>query len=78
MKYNVGDKVQIKDIDWYNKNKDENGRVDAGFFLNYDMSRWCGKIMTILTVYETYYRMDADYFSQFFWTDEMIECKVEE
>ena len=27
MKYNVGDRVRIKDIDWYNKNKDSNGNV---------------------------------------------------
>ena len=30
LKYKVGDKVRIKDIDWYNENKDEFDEVKCG------------------------------------------------
>ena len=82
LKYKVGDKVRIKSLDWYNENKDKKGLIDAdaggGFYFDKDMSRWCGSTMTILKVYDDFYGMKEDYISQFFWTDEMIECKVEE
>lgn len=80
LEYKVGDKVRIKSISWYNENKNEYGYVDAGVGLIFDekMSIWCGKTMTILNVYQTYYTMEEDYISQFYWRDEMIECKVEE
>ena len=77
MKYKVGDKVRIKSLDWYNENKDEYGYVDCGsreFFIK--MSLWCGKIATIKEICRTncYHLEEYD----FDWTDEMIECKVEE
>lgn len=33
MKYKVGDKVRIKSLDWYNKNKNKYGDVDHMFLL---------------------------------------------
>ena len=78
MKYKVGDKVRIKSLDWYNENKGKDGYVDAGLIFDKNMSRWCGKTMTILKVYQTCYAMEEDYISQFFLTDEMIEGLVEE
>ena len=78
MKYNVGDRVQIKSIDWYNRNKDKNGYVDVGVLFDEEMSRWCGKTMTIIKVNQLYYTMEEDDISHFFWTDEMFEGHVEE
>ena len=77
MKYNVGDKVRIKSLDWYNENKDEYGYIDCGsraFFTQ--MSDWCGKIVTIKEICKTdcYHLEEYD----FDWTDEMIEGLVEE
>ena len=80
-KYKEGDKVLIKDIDWYNKNKDKNGVVVLTTHLfTPGMSQFCGKVMTIEEIFEdiddnvVYYmeEIDCD------WTDEMIEGLVEE
>ena len=78
-KYKVGDKVRIKSIDWYNENKSKShGTVACGSkYFDYDMREWCGKTMTILAAYQTYYIMQEDG-TKDLWTDEMIECKVEE
>lgn len=77
MKYKVGDKVRIKNLDWYNENKDEYGYIDCGsraFFTK--MSDWCGKIATIKEICKTNcYRLEE---YDFDWTDEMIEELVEE
>ena len=79
MKYKVGDKVRIKSLDWYNENKSKSHGTVAcgGKYFDYDMREWCGKIMTILTAYQTCYIMQEDG-AKDLWTDEMIECKVEE
>jgi hypothetical protein len=81
MKYNVGDKVRIKSIDWYNENKDEDGIVELSTHIfTPGMSQFCGKVVTIEDVFEdiddnvVYYIEEIDYD----WTDEMIECKMEE
>ena len=74
-KYKVGDKVQIKDIDWYNDNKDENGFVNCGKHLFYPArSKFCGEIFTISKVFPNYYLMSENDYE---WTNEMIECLVE-
>lgn len=77
MKYKVGDKVRIKNLDWYNENKDEYGYIDCGsraFFTK--MSDWCGKIATIKEICKTNcYRLEE---YDFDWTDEMIEGLAEE
>lgn len=81
MKYNVGDKVQIKSLDWYNENKDEDGIVELSTHIfTPGMSQFCGKVMTIEDVFEdiddngVYYMEEIDYD----WTDEMIEGYYEE
>ena len=78
MEYKVGDRVRIKSLDWYNKNKDENGNVDCG---EWRFTKWntpyCGVVMTIRFIWEDdecYRMVDSD----LHWTDEMIECKVED
>ena len=79
MKYKVGDKVLIKSLDWYNKNKSKSHGTVAcgGKYFDYDMREWCGKTMTIFEVYQTCYLMKEDGFKDL-WTDEMIEGLVEE
>ena len=79
MKYKVGDKVRIKSLDWYNENKSKSHGTVAcgGKYFEYDMREWCGKIMTILEVYQTCYIMEEDG-AKDLWTDEMIEGLVEE
>ena len=78
MKYNVGDKVRIKSIDWYNENKSETGFITFNY-VNFmpEMSRYCSEILTINRVVEGFeqYLMSE---CGFLWTDEMIECKMEE
>lgn len=79
MKYNVGDKVRIKSLDWYNENKDKDGFVDfsTSVFVP-GMSQFCGKIVTIEDVFEeedvVYCMEGIDYD----WTNEMFEGLVEE
>ena len=45
MKRKVGDKVRVKSLDWYNKNKHDG---HLGFFTE-SMSQYCGKVLTITT-----------------------------
>ena len=78
MKYNVGDKVRIKSIDWYNKNKDVDGDVLCGEFDFVEgMKKFCSETFTISDDDGDCYLMLEDNYG-YAWTDEMIECKLEE
>ena len=77
MKYKVGDKVRIKSIDWYNKNKDENNWVSMKYstkVFNLGMSRLCGMTATILSIQKEFgsYKIDIDN-GLYFWTCEMFD-----
>ena len=80
MKYKVGDKVRIRSLDWYNKNRDRIDEVVCGktIFIP-DMVKYCGEIVTISDVrpiIDVYHiKEDGGMFS---WTDEMFEGLVEE
>lgn len=76
MKYTVGDKVRIKGIGWYNWNKDEHDDIECSnnIWFYREMSKFCGKVMTISHVRADHYTMVEDLVG--YWTDEMIECKV--
>lgn len=82
MKYNVGDKVRIKSLDWYNENKDEDGRVMCGYtgFCK-EMKSYCGKELTIDFIYDndgkSLYVMKEPKINWGF-TDEMIEGLTDE
>ena len=83
MRFKVGDRVRIKSLDWYNKNKDENGNIRYKhgnvypiFFTKY-MSRFCGETVTIKCVHTRSYHMNETGSCEF-WTDEMIEGLAEE
>ncbi|MBO7211864.1 MAG: hypothetical protein J6V44_12775 [Methanobrevibacter sp.] len=76
LKYKIGDKVRIKSLDWYNKNKtSEFGDIDCGVmpFMCY-MAEFCNKIVTISNVNckDEYYEIEEDNAANG-WTDEMIE-----
>jgi hypothetical protein len=77
MKYNVGDKVQIKSLDWYNENKDKDGRVNCGYHTFIEkMSKFCGQTMIVCQRTSIGVMTMAD--NPHYWTDEMIEGLVEE
>ena len=72
MKYQKGDEVRIKGIDWYNKNKNESGSVFVnGVPFCEEMSEYCGAYVRIADVYDDYYTIRG---VPYCWTDDMIEC----
>ena len=74
MKYKVGNIVQIKSLDWYKKNKDEDGWVKeerlSSFVFN--MSEYCGMKAKITAVLYNYYFIDIDN-GEWCWCDYMFE-----
>lgn len=79
MKYKPGDKVRIKSLDWYNANKDENGRVMCDYIgFCKEMTKYCGSVLTIMTIgnqdigsKQKYFMHETDHPWGF--TDDMIE-----
>ena len=77
MKYEVGQKVKIKSLDWYNRHT--NGtEIDCGAYpFTSDMKEFCGQERIIANVcQECYLLLGID--DKFVFTDEMIEGLVEE
>ena len=82
-KLELGQKVTIKSLDWYNSNKDKNGAVilSAEVFVE-EMAEYCGKTATILDAFKdldgesdaTMYRIDLDE-RGWNWTEEMFELE---
>ena len=73
MKYKVGDRVKVKSLDWYNKNKNELGEVDCGIHVfSRMMFIFCGKVVTIKKADSGIYDIMEDN-GYFFWTDDMFE-----
>ena len=90
LKYKVGDRVRIKSIDWYNKNKNSNGDVvvlnkvphfswyeNVRTVFTKDMAKFCGKVVTIEIVWTVNYSIVEGTHRDYF-TDEMIEGLVED
>ena len=89
--YKVGDRVRIKSLDWYKKTLRIPSKLSwinkaDGFFegircgsrvFTDAMCKFCGKVMTIKEVGITFYLMEEDKIGYEF-TDEMIECLVDE
>jgi hypothetical protein len=48
--FKVGDKVRVKSLDWYNKNKNKDGNVEIGPTFVIGMSYFCGKVFTIESI----------------------------
>ena len=51
MKYKQGDKVRIKNLDWYKANECSGRVICDGLALHERMTEWCGKELTIDLVY---------------------------
>ena len=86
-KLELGQKVVIKSLDWYNSNKNKYSGVvtlSTESFVE-DMSKYCGKTATIIDVFKDLdgkdaimYRIDLDS-RDWNWTEEMFEPeKVED
>ena len=77
MRYKKGDRVKIKSLEWYNENKDQHGRVACGYHVfTEDMSKFCGHTMIVCN--RTNLGVMTMGGSASYWTDEMIECLVDE
>ena len=75
MKYKVGDKVKIKSLSWYNKNRNEySSVVQNGISFTYSMSEYCGKIATIASIGSDneHYIIDIDG-GEWDWCDFMLD-----
>ena len=78
MKYKVGDKVRIKpkfhfcSVDGF-----KNIHMKDEFFNQYSRLLYCETVMTIGIVNKDYYILKEDRWA-YRWTDDMIECKVED
>ena len=78
LKYKAGDRVRIKDIDWYNNNKNNKGVIVCGSeSFTHPMSYFCNKVVNIITIQDDCYRILEDD-GDWYWTDEMIEGLAEE
>ena len=78
MEKKIGDKVRVRSREWYENNKSYYGDIECGNHMFYrEMSDWCGKVVTIINANGNFYHIREDD-GIFKWTDEMIECKVEE
>lgn len=80
MEYKVGDKVKIINIEKYNELKSDDGTV---YFYPHpftqEMCKYCGKTVTIDYISDMAegYKIKEDDSCLIYWTDDMIECKVE-
>lgn len=78
MKFKVGDKVRVKSLEWYNSNKNAEGKVYkdgiSSIYFTEGMTFWCGKIVQIEKIFgDTYYLVDGSYCH---WQDWMFEDEV--
>lgn len=80
-KYKVGDKVVVKNIGWYNANKNSRGDVGVPCLFTREMSRFCSTVLTIKRVGWDFYYVESNGYS---WSDEMLQgyarkvCKYDE
>jgi hypothetical protein len=75
MKYNIGDKVRVKSLEWYNKNKNKKGyfKCQGGLHFTSRMSKYCDKIVTIDEIWEGEFYWIQEDDQLFEWTDDMFE-----
>lgn len=79
MKHKVGDKVRIKSIEWYEKNKGEAGYfIVNGIVFTTSMSSYCGKEATIIAIddRDKSIKLDIDK-GKFWFNEDMLEESIE-
>lgn len=72
IKFKVGDKVRVKSLEWYNKEKNK-GDIYKGKIFTRDMSEFCDKFLTIKDIYVDFYLVEENSKS---WQDWMLEDEV--
>lgn len=78
MRYNAGDVLRVKSLEWFKENRKYDSyfcdfRVNCGkFYFHADMTPFLGKVITIRSVGSGYYNGVEDN-CRFYWTDEMFE-----
>lgn len=72
MKYNIGDKVKVKSLEWYNNNTSNADFICCANFIPFTqrMSIWCGCVMTIKSIVCDTYFVEENLFA---WTEDMFE-----
>ena len=74
MKYNVGDKVKIKSLEWYNENKNDFGLIFCNnICFDEKMIEFCGKTVTIVAQRDNKYYYIKEDNCLSFWSEDMIE-----
>jgi len=56
--YRIGQKVKIKSLEWYYKNKGIGGSVPTYFNFTPEMTRFCGKTFKITFIESAFIRLD--------------------
>lgn len=76
MKYNIGERIRVKSLDWYNENKNEFEQIRCNTaYFQPTMSRFCGSILTIKNINIDTYNVEEN---TYYWTDDMFEGLAEE
>ena len=73
MKYNIGDKVKVKSLEWYNNNTSNANFICCANFIPFtqSMSIFCGCVMTIKSIdRDNVYYVEENHYV---WTEDMFE-----
>ena len=80
LKYKVGDLVLIKDLDWYNKNKDKDGNIkfeNSTPAFRANMQRYCGQIMVVKSIWSDCYKLETTNGDSRYFHEEAIDRLVQ-
>jgi len=74
---NIGDKVKIKSIKWYNDNKNEFGDIYVKCNFVSEMKKYCGKDAKITNIFNGFrYRINIDN-GKYWWSEPMFDLKYD-
>lgn len=76
MKYKAGDRVIVKSLEWYNKNKDKDGLVfsiNGTLPFSEKMAKYCGKDFEIEEIIHGDYVLSINDGSCFYFEDWMLK-----